>query len=147
VCSSDLKLKGRFDWVCTKRHIIVDLKTINDASQENAMRDGDRYKYYWQAYFYCLLYEIAYGARPKFFFVYSENAVPHEVAVDEFIDCEGSVLDLAELEIRPLIDLYKNCLKNNQWLGYGKRKLGMSPWQFSRYQNLTEEKGQNNELY
>ena len=132
-----IKLKCRFDWICTKRHIIVDLKTTEDASPDGFAKQSDRYNYHWQAYWYSYLYRIAFGATPKFYFVCSENAVPHEVAVLKVNNGLGSVIDLAAKETAPLVEKYKECLKTDVWHGYETQDLPMTSWQESRL-NMVE---------
>jgi exodeoxyribonuclease VIII len=132
-----IKLKCRFDWVCTKRHIIVDLKATEEASPDSFARQSDRYNYHWQAHWYTYLYRIVFKAIPQFYFVCSENRVPYELAVYKVQNGLGSVIDLAAKETAPLVEKYKECLKSGVWHGYETQDLPMTSWQESRL-NMVE---------
>jgi hypothetical protein len=95
--------------------IVVDLKTFNDLNEDNLQRHILKSKYHWQSRFYLDGVNQVLGLKSNMFahiFIDTEAYVSRVVVLDD------ASLEKAETLIRPLIQLYSECLKNDVWPGY-----------------------------
>jgi hypothetical protein len=107
--------KCRPDYLNPKYEVIVDLKTTNDVSPEAFSKSVANFKYHFQAVHYLAgcnaVMPDQYGA---FIFVCVENKPPHPVAI-YVLDQEA--LNLAEVEMEPLLSSYAQCMESDTWEG------------------------------
>jgi exodeoxyribonuclease VIII len=109
-------------------HIVVDVKTTQNASPEAFMRDAYNYRYHVQAAYYMDGVAAATGHRPPaFVFLAVESEPPHLVACYMAGD---DMVALGEQEYRLNLDLYAECMRSGVWGGYGERvqPLGLPAW-------------------
>ena len=107
--------KVRPDWY-TDEGEVVDIKTCLDAGYDGFSRTIANYKYHWQALFYLNgLTAVTERQHKKFIFIAIEKEPPYAVAVYE---ATKDMLQTAEKQIAPILDMYAECLKNNVWPGY-----------------------------
>lgn len=93
----------------------IDLKTTIDASPEGFGKQAFNLKYYWSAFWTTeIIRGLGGGSRP-YVFIASEKTPPYPVAVYE---TPQELIDRAREEIAPLLDLYRDCLKADQFPGY-----------------------------
>lgn len=110
----DMKCKP--DGICESLHLIIDLKTTDDASASAFGRSALKYRYDVQAAFYSDIYENVYNHKPEgFIFIAVEKLPPYAVAVyvieDEDIQA-GRIKYLADLE------RWREAKASNNWTGY-----------------------------
>jgi exodeoxyribonuclease VIII len=107
--------KCRPDYLKKKHKIIVDLKTASDISPEAFSRSVANFKYHFQATHYLAGCEaVMPGEYESFVFVCVESKAPHQVAI-YVLDQES--LNLAEVEMVPLLSRYAQCLEYDNWPG------------------------------
>jgi hypothetical protein len=115
------------------RVILVDVKTYADASPQEFARQVARKRYHWQAAFYSDGYAKAAGVSVVgFVFVAVESDWPYAscaVMLDE------DSLDMARREMRPLIESYARCERENAWPGYpvGIEQIELPRWYAERF--------------
>lgn len=107
--------------------IIVDVKTYDDLSDENLMKQLHRMKYFWQSQYYLAGVNKTLGIENKMFvhlFIDTQTYLPRVVVLDD------ASLEKAEHEMRPLIDHYAECIKKNEWPGYSDEisTLSLPSW-------------------
>jgi exodeoxyribonuclease VIII len=107
--------KCRPDFLNPKYEVIVDLKTTNDVSPEAFSKSVANFKYHFQAVHYLAGCEAVmpdqYGA---FIFVCVETKEPYPVAT-YVLDHDS--LNVAEVEMEPLLNRYAQCMENDTWEG------------------------------
>lgn len=120
--------------------IIVDVKTTDDASQEEFSRSLVKWRYHVQAPWYLDGTTAAHqaGHAPKgwsapkaFAFLVVEKKPPYAVAV-YVLDAESMALGRAEY--RTDLDKLAACMKSGEWPGYGDtiQQLGVPQWYLVR---------------
>ncbi|MBF9235551.1 PD-(D/E)XK nuclease-like domain-containing protein [Microvirga alba] len=120
--------------------IIVDVKTTEDASQEEFSRSLVKWRYHVQAPWYLDGTIIAHqsGHAPKgwsepkaFAFLVVEKKPPHAVAV-YVMDQES--MALGRVEYRADLDRLAECRRTNVWPGYGDtiQQIGVPQWYLLR---------------
>ena len=104
--------------------VLTDLKTCQDASQDAFSRDSARYGYDVQAAYYLTGASRATGDDYQdFLFVCVEKEPPFCVAVYR---ADSEMVNAGRQKIRPLIELYNQCLNSNQWPGYPDQVVDLS---------------------
>lgn len=107
--------KGRFDVANKRVGALVDLKTTRDASKRAFSRAIWHYGYHIQAAHY-LAGAQAHGIDAEFFVIVAvEKTPPYAVAV---YNLRGDVIKAGHDELRPLIDMYAQCMESGHWPGY-----------------------------
>ncbi|MCG7984756.1 MAG: PD-(D/E)XK nuclease-like domain-containing protein [Candidatus Thiodiazotropha lotti] len=112
---TEVNCKGRVDWICEKRNVLVDLKTTRNASPKEFARDCGKYRYHCQDAFYTAGVQASGLDKPDFVFICVENTPPFDVAVytlDEPSRNAGHEAIFKDLQ------RYAECKKNNRWPGY-----------------------------
>ena len=114
------------------RHVLVDLKTTEDASPRGVIRSVDRYGYHRQAAFYLDGYRALRGGDPAFLFVFVEKAPPHLVRVDEVGQPE--LLAGADANRRAM-EIYRDCAEAGVWPGYDPEigLISLPTWALDRH--------------
>lgn len=124
-----------FDFLCKCRPdirrpdlgIVADLKTCADASPEAFSKATHNYKYASQAAWYLNGVNQAQDVRhDTFLFICIEKSPPFLTAIYNAKD----VLDHGRQFIRPLIEKYDRCIKENSWPGYSENIIDVElpPW-------------------
>ena len=107
--------KCRPDYLNPKYEVIIDLKTTNDISPEAFSKSVANFKYHFQAVHYLAGCEaVMPGQYGAFIFVCVESKEPYPVAV-YVLDQES--LNLAEVEMEPLLSRYAQCVETDTWPG------------------------------
>jgi len=95
--------------------IITDLKTTVDASQWAFPRSVRRFKYDWQAWWYLRgANQLAHEYYDTFIIIAIEKVPPYGINTFQII--EG--LYYADMQIRPLLDSFEDCLAADMWPCY-----------------------------
>lgn len=117
----DIAFKARLDCVAYIRdygHVILDLKSTQDASPEAITKSIFKYGYHMQAAWYKYAYERESNQRvTDFIFMFVEKKPPYIMtmaSVDEAVIAKG--LD----QIHNAVELYKTCIANNNWPSYAE---------------------------
>ena len=107
--------KVRPDW-CTNLKEVVDIKTCLDAGYDGFSRAIANFKYHWQAWYYLKgITEVTGVEHTKFIFIAVEKDPPYATAVYE---ATKGMLNTAQKQMTPLLDVYAKCLKTDVWPGY-----------------------------
>jgi len=111
----DYPCKGRIDRIADD-HVLVDLKTTDDASPDCFLKSVVKYGYHRQAQFYKDGYYAVTGNVPDaFYFVVVEKKPPFCVATYELND---QMLAVGKSEYHELLFRYKECKETAKWPGY-----------------------------
>ena len=107
--------KVRPDWYTSYKEV-VEIKTCLDAGYDGFSRAIANFKYHWQALFYLNGLTAVTGIQhDKFIFIAVEKDPPYAVAVYE---ATRGMLNTAQKQIAPMLDVYAKCLKTDVWPGY-----------------------------
>jgi hypothetical protein len=108
--------KAKPDGICESLHLIVDLKTTEDASPIAFGRSALKYRYDVQAAFYCDGYEAVYGHRPEgFIFIAVEKTPPYAVAVYVIEDAD---IEVGRQKYKADLETWRECRQSNEWKGF-----------------------------
>lgn len=99
---------------------ITDLKTTTDASPAGFKRSVYNYGYYFQAAFYCELFN-----RRDFTFVAIETEAPYAVCVHKMSD---EYLDYGYKQVERLLKIYNQCRQQDVWPSYASSVLHLPTW-------------------
>jgi len=111
-----IDVKIRPDCLIPDLGICLDLKTTDDASADRFKWTIKNYRYHWQAAFYLKALAVKYPGQYKHFvFLAVEKKKPHGVSL---FSASQQILDDARWEMKPILDQYADCLKNDTWPGY-----------------------------
>jgi exodeoxyribonuclease VIII len=120
--------KCRPDWLTNDGHLIIDLKTTEDASPSGFQRSVANYRYHVQASWYLDGVEASTGHRPdQFIFICVEKKPPYAVAV---YAADAEMIQIgAETAARDLARLVE-CKASNTWPGYSDQiePLSLPAW-------------------
>lgn len=105
-----LMCKAMFDKIIDGHHIVVDIKTTEDASPRSFASTCARYQYDWQAVWYRAGYRQLTGALPRFVFVMVEKQGLHEVGCHELTDAD---IERAEREVAQQVVDLADCLSDD----------------------------------
>lgn len=124
-----IRCKGRVDAIvpiCGKV-IVADLKTTTDASTEAFTRDAIRMGYHVQAAHYMNGIRETAGFRvpTEWWFVAVEKKPPYAVNVIKMSD---AMLDAGQFKLMELMDRLDECLRNDEWPGYGSNEMVPPAW-------------------
>ncbi|MDD7972483.1 PD-(D/E)XK nuclease-like domain-containing protein [Roseinatronobacter alkalisoli] len=103
------------------RKVLIDLKTIEDASPDAARRAVENYGYDFQGAFYPEVWKAACGEDRDMIFAFIEKLPPHEVAVVHLLNEPGHSGDWfedARAKTAAARALWKECSTTNRWPGY-----------------------------
>lgn len=117
-------------------HLIVDVKTCQDASTDAFMRDALHYGYDVQAAMYTDGYKAVTGREATFVFIAVEKNPPYEVNI---LQAGTLFMQHGQDRYRHLLGLYHECRQRNQWPGYTGfdgdiASLGLPAWLAKDYQ-------------
>ncbi|PQO23108.1 hypothetical protein C2I36_09570 [Rhodobacteraceae bacterium WD3A24] len=94
---------------------LIDFKTTTDASPEAAMRTVMNYGYDVQAAHYLATWKAATGEDRDFLFLFQEKEEPFEVSLVRLVP---NTLVMGEKKIRRAREIWRLCLRDDQWPGY-----------------------------
>ena len=127
--------KFKPDYIKDVKHLIVDLKTCQDASIDGFSRSAAEYDMHIQASFYAdLLSKIeGQGREFTFIFIAQEKKAPYAFNIFE---ASNQFISQGRYEYEHLLQLYKFCQDNNKWPGYqiwcenkyGIQQLSLPSW-------------------
>lgn len=110
----DMKCKP--DGICESLHLLIDLKTTEDASPTAFGRSALKYRYDVQAAFYSDIYEAVYGHRPEgFIFIAVEKTPPFAVAVYVIEDAD---IEIGRQKYKADLERWRECRQSNEWNGF-----------------------------
>ena len=117
-------------------HLIVDVKTCQDASTDAFMRDALHYGYDVQAAMYTDGYKAVTGREATFVFIAVEKNPPYAVNI---LQADTLFMQHGQDRYRHLLGLYHECRQRNQWPGYTGfdgdiASLGLPAWLAKDYQ-------------
>ena len=117
-------------------HLIVDLKSCQDASTDAFMRDALNYGYDVQAAMYTDGYKAVTGREATFVFIAVEKNPPYAVNI---LQADTLFMQHGQDRYRHLLGLYHECRQRNQWPGYTGfdgdiASLGLPAWLANDYQ-------------
>ena len=127
--------KFKPDYIKDVKHLIVDLKTCQDASVDGFTRNAAEYDMHIQAAFYADLLSKIEGEGREFTFIFiaQEKKAPYAFNIFE---ASQQFISQGRYEYEHLLQLYKYCTDNNKWPGYqvfcqnkyGINELKLPPW-------------------
>ena len=117
-------------------HLIVDVKTCQDASTAEFMRDAIRYGYDVQAAMYTDGVRTVTDRESMFVFIAIEKNPPYAVNI---LQADTLFMQHGQDRYRHLLGLYHECRQRNQWPGYTGfdgdiASLGLPAWLAKDYQ-------------
>lgn len=117
-------------------HLIVDLKSCQDASTDAFMRDALNYGYDVQAAMYTDGYKACTGNDASFVFIAVEKNPPYAVNI---LQADTLFMQHGQDRYRHLLGLYHECRRRSQWPGYTGfngdiASLGLPAWLAKDYQ-------------
>lgn len=117
-------------------HLIVDLKSCQDASTDAFMRDALSYGYDVQAAMYTDGYKACTGNDASFVFAAVEKNPPYAVNI---LQADTLFMQHGQDRYRHLLGLYHECRQRSQWPGYTGfngdiASLGLPAWLAKDYQ-------------
>lgn len=117
-------------------HLIVDVKSCQDASADAFMRDALNYGYDVQAAMYTDGYKAVTGQEASFVFIAVEKNPPYAVNI---LQADTLFMQHGQDRYRHLLGLYHECRQRNQWPGYTGfdgdiASLGLPAWLAKDYQ-------------
>jgi hypothetical protein len=136
--SRGVRRKARLDWVkCSGRFAMpLDLKTTQDASRAAFTRSVVNFQYHRQAQWYETGYAAASGLEVSpMLFVVVESAPPYACVaytLDRWFYAQAARINA------DLLDLYRHCVKHNDWPGYDTSITDLTAPRFALDEELRE---------
>ena len=127
-----VECKGKLDWY--RNGIIVDLKTVQDASAAGFAKQCAQYHYDFQASFYSSLARQNGLKVNHFIFVCVEKTAPFLTAT---YTATPQVIENGTKKYKQALKIWKECHELNQWRGYptGIQELTLPTWAEVNYDN------------
>lgn len=124
-----IRCKCRVDAIVPLRGqtIVIDLKTTTDASSTAFVRDALRFGYHVQAAHYLNGIKAARPElkNPEWWFVAVEKKPPYAVNV---LKADDGFLDAGQFKLMELMDKLDDCMRIDQYPGYGTNTIVMPAW-------------------
>jgi hypothetical protein len=122
---SGIWLKTRPDWLNVD--IILDYKTSDSANPEDFGRKAVSLGYDVQESLYKRGFKALYGVEPVFVFMVQEIKFPY---LCSFISLSPEFQAMGNAKVNQAIDLWRHCLRTEEWPGYPKRiaYVDAPPW-------------------
>ena len=135
---SGVRCKGRLDGLSDDGQIVVDIKSTTDASKGAFSSAIYNYGYYVQAAHYLRGANTLEIPAKMFGIIAVEKEPPYELAVYEV---HGEAIDAGVVELRPLLELYRQCLETDTWPGYpeGAIPITLPPWAWRQVEQRARE--------
>src|SRR5574337_1386605 len=132
--------RAMLDWLRDDLETIDDLKTTSDASPRGFQRKVWNRRYDIQAAFYlraaaAWLGEMSHPIKPRFRWVAVETEYPCLVTVHE---PDKLALENADARVDEALDLWRACVENDTWPGYGAlvNQVGPVPWEQDKWASV-----------
>ena len=109
----DTDMKAMIDLICG--HVIVDVKTTNDARYDSFMREAHRYGYFLQGAVYVSALESTGIENPTFILLACEKEPPY--LCQPFVIGRDTI-DYQKTRIDRLLREYEACVRSGIWSGY-----------------------------
>ncbi|MCD8212867.1 MAG: PD-(D/E)XK nuclease-like domain-containing protein [Campylobacter sp.] len=131
-----VKVKCRPDFYNENLGLVVDLKTTSDASAAGFAKSVANFNYHIQAAFYSDILRQNGKTVNNFLFIAVETKKPYMVG---FYELDNVAIEQGRESYLKLLELYKLCLKRNEWWGYSKfdgqsinavQTLSLPAWKF-----------------
>lgn len=112
-------MRGRLDWIMPPAggdgaHVLVDLKTTDDAQPDAFTRAAARYGYDVQRAWYRRIWRDLTSEDARFLHVVVSKRAPYLVSVCEM---DWSFDDLGKVKVEKALRLYRDCLESGDWPG------------------------------
>ncbi|WP_299083392.1 PD-(D/E)XK nuclease-like domain-containing protein [uncultured Paraglaciecola sp.] len=122
----DVSCRVRPDYLSRDKHIIVDLKTTEDASERAFRQSCAKYRYHVQHAMYSTGYHVVNSVWPEFYFVVVEKKAPYLSTVYRLNeDAVSHGIYLMDRDIQT----YKDCIEADDWPGYSNNlELSIPIW-------------------
>lgn len=124
---SGIECKGKPDMVCRVggRTSIVDLKTTNDANEDDFARSIANYAYHVQAAMYLRGWREVSGEEASFTILAVEKSAPYAVAIYEL---DEDAIAKGSARVIGLLQRLKACRESNSWPGYATKTISLPRW-------------------
>lgn len=113
---------------------IIDVKKCQSGkADEHSLQTSIRmYGWDMQAFWYVDGIERLTGKRPEFNWIFVEDSEPFDVRV---VSLEREMYEVGRCKVNGAFEIYKECLRTNQWPGYGNNFTRLRPadWEMKRY--------------
>lgn len=118
------KAKAKADIVKRRNKMIADVKTTSDI--HNFQRSIFNFRYDIQAAWYSRLFSYEFPVE-SFLFIAVETAPPYD---SRFFVLDEEVIENANEEIDQAIEIYRRCIKTDEWPGYEAEiiEVGLPAW-------------------
>ncbi len=126
---TDIECKCRPDYL-REGHIIVDVKTCEDASFFGFQRQLTNLKYHFQASWYLSgVSEVTQRTYDTFLIIAVEKSPPYGVAVYAL---DHATIEIGDILRRKALKRFRSCLESDHWPGYPAtiEPMNLSPWGF-----------------
>ena len=121
---TEILCKARLDWVNMEKHIILDLKSCQDARLSKFANHAWDLKYHIQAADYQYgLYCVTKIEHP-FYFIAQEKTAPYE---PKLYRASQRFINKGQVEVARAIAIYQECLKSGKWPGYSEEEEELQP--------------------
>lgn len=130
--------RARLDLLSHDRRHIFDLKSTSGSARPDTWeRSLFAFGYDVQAGFYLRGVRRLFNLEATFRFIVAETQPPYAVSV---IALDEEALDLADRKVSRAINLWRACLKRDQWPGYALHTMTASapPWELARFESAAE---------
>jgi len=121
---TEILRKARLDWVNMEKHIILDLKSCQDARLPKFTNHAWDLKYHIQAADYQYGLYCATKIEHPFFFVAQEKTAPYEL---KLYRASQRFINKGQVEVARAIAIYQDCLKSGKWPGYSQDEEELQP--------------------
>lgn len=128
-----VECSGRPDHIDEDYHIVNDLKTAHDLSDEAIVYAIEKYGYDIQAAAYVEACRTVYEwDRPQFRFIFVETDAPYDVRI---IEPDALMLNSGQSLWRKAVMTWKHCLETGEWPGRGNATLTSSRYRRNKDNN------------
>lgn len=130
-------MRCRYDFLAYQKGYTVDLKSSRSSAPNEFSKSVYNYRYHVQDAMYSDIYKLITGKNIDFKFLVVESDAPHVPMIYTLTDETKSI---GFAEYRRNIETYAECIKNNEWPGYGEtvQELSLPSWAINQYENELE---------
>lgn len=130
--NSPVRCRAMFDLVNVLTGVIIDVKSISEATVENCAKSTWRYDYHVQDAAYRSALSALIGQPTSFTFAFCELDAPYGVLPAK---CNGAFKEIGEARWRHAVRLWEECLATNIWPGYSTETVRLEPpgWALSQF--------------